>query len=839
MTPYEAWYGQQPDVSNLKTFGSRVCVKAPGQRHCKLDCHDYTGIFLGYTATDQNIRYIDTTTGIVKTSHHATFNEAWYLQPTRPPAAQLLYNLGLEADNTPTIPEQPPAPTTTAPWPPMAPPTALDKQWSTTHQHRSLPLLLRVTASPLVLPTAAKTTTPLSHQAYTTNKNLNNKQLAAELVTQYLINGKDLATIYMSPEPYHQAFEEELNLCRFDLSRHKTAGLSFIEHNNRLILATMSPHTPGNRLPRWRTHLRGAWLIKIDDTPIHNIGDAQRMFQQLSDNNATTCVLLFSHPEITCNISNKGLAIMSPTNFTQLTHDQLNNRTNLLQQRTTSPPLPSTDRPYQIVTSGDVLNYSNKAMKLTRGRLLKHDDWSDWQQSEYLQLDQYDGQGMFGAPTQALTNSAIFHLVWTYNIKAADGRKKARCACDGSTRSGHVRILDETYANCIDQTSARLFYAVTAGENMLAFGADVSNAFAEAPPPKQGFFIRPDRAFHEWWTLHKKRPPLPPDYVIPINSAMQGHPKSPRLWEKHADKILRTIGLTPTIHEPCLYTGHVNNQRVILMQQVDDFAIASTDEHTANILLDQIEDHLSIPLKQQGLIDMYNGIDVTQTRDYIKIDCHTYINKFCEKYVDTWLHNTPITEAKPLPLPACPIWLKKFNSAVGSTNPTEQVALAKSMQVNYRAGVGELIWAMTTCRTDIAFASVKLSQSNSNPHEHHYHGLKHTIKYLYTTRTDGIYYWHTTPGPDLQEGPPPSINSNATDLLLNQHKHHQPLIAVAYADSDWATCIKTRRSFTGVCIFLSGGVIAYKTKFQPTVALLSTKAEFMAACDAGQMCLFI
>jgi hypothetical protein len=38
---------------------------------------------------------------------------------------------------------------------------------------------------------------------------------------------------------------------------------------------------------------------------------------------------------------------------------------------------------------------------------------------------------------------------------------------------------------------------------------------------------------------------------------------------------------------------------------------------------------------------------------------------------------------------------------------------------------------------------------------------------------------------------------------------------------------------------LSGGVIAYKTKFQPTVALSSTEAEFMAACDAGRMCLFI
>jgi hypothetical protein len=29
------------------------------------------------------------------------------------------------------------------------------------------------------------------------------------------------------------------------------------------------------------------------------------------------------------------------------------------------------------------------------------------------------------------------------------------------------------------------------------------NAFTEAPPPKQGFYICPDRAFNEWWTQHK------------------------------------------------------------------------------------------------------------------------------------------------------------------------------------------------------------------------------------------------------------------------------------------------------------------------------------------------
>jgi hypothetical protein len=134
------------------------------------------------------------------------------------------------------------------------------------------------------------------------------------------------------------------------------------------------------------------------------------------------------------------------------------------------------------VDDGDVLNYVTWVMKLTRGKLLQQDDWTDWQEPEYLQLDQYDTQGMFGNPVAPTDKDVIFHLVWTYAVKAVDGHKKARCVCDGSTCSGMVRVLAETYANCIDQTSARLFYAVAAAENLLVFGADVSNAFAEALP---------------------------------------------------------------------------------------------------------------------------------------------------------------------------------------------------------------------------------------------------------------------------------------------------------------------------------------------------------------------
>ncbi len=96
---------------------------------------------------------------------------------------------------------------------------------------------------------------------------------------------------------------------------------------------------------------------------------------------------------------------------------------------------------------------------------------------------------MFGTPQLVDKDAAVFHTVWTYAIKALDGRKKARFACDGLPQSGQARILDETYANCVDQTSSRLFYAIAVAENLLVYGVDVSNAFAEAPPPQQGFYI--------------------------------------------------------------------------------------------------------------------------------------------------------------------------------------------------------------------------------------------------------------------------------------------------------------------------------------------------------------
>ncbi len=77
ITPFEGWWGAKPNLKYLKLFGARICVKQTGDRRSKLDKHDFTGLFLGYTSTDQNIHYLDLNSGNTKTCHHATFDEAW------------------------------------------------------------------------------------------------------------------------------------------------------------------------------------------------------------------------------------------------------------------------------------------------------------------------------------------------------------------------------------------------------------------------------------------------------------------------------------------------------------------------------------------------------------------------------------------------------------------------------------------------------------------------------------------------------------------------------------------------------------------------------------------
>jgi hypothetical protein len=132
-----------------------------------------------------------------------------------------------------------------------------------------------------------------------------------------------MATMHTSPNPYFDTFVEPINLKKVDLTHHCTAELKLFKWNRRLILGGMDTGTPGSKIDCWRTKIRGATLLQVGDHQVRSVQDVQEAFVK-SIQTHPLCPLLFAYPEIRQDISHNGLQIMHSGNFSQETHDQLN-----------------------------------------------------------------------------------------------------------------------------------------------------------------------------------------------------------------------------------------------------------------------------------------------------------------------------------------------------------------------------------------------------------------------------------------------------------------------------------------------------------------------------------
>jgi hypothetical protein len=111
----------------------------------------------------------------------------------------------------------------------------------------------------------------------------------------------------------------------------------------------------------------------------------------------------------------------------------------------------------------DVVHKAITGPKFNRRTLQKQLDWNDWLAAEWIQLDNYDNQAMFGAPCTAPINASVFYWVWLYSIKPHENNhKKVRGVCDGSTRGGKTMIHGATYAPTPQQIDFRLQLALAA-----------------------------------------------------------------------------------------------------------------------------------------------------------------------------------------------------------------------------------------------------------------------------------------------------------------------------------------------------------------------------------------
>ncbi|XP_055632926.1 uncharacterized protein LOC129773354 [Toxorhynchites rutilus septentrionalis] len=120
-------------------------------------------------------------------------------------------------------------------------------------------------------------------------------------------------------------------------------------------------------------------------------------------------------------------------------------------------------------------------------------------------------------------------------------------------------------------------------------------------------------------------------------------------------------------------------------------------------------------------------------------------------------------------------------------------------KITFKEAVGCLTFVAQVTRSDIAFAMNAVSQFSACPGRQHWEAVKKIIRYLKGTSTKKLEY----------------SKQGSTEL-------------VGYSDADWGGDTDTRKSTTGYVFTLQGGAISWNVKKQPTVALSSCEAEYMA-----------
>nr|GMD06025.1 Retrovirus-related Pol polyprotein from transposon TNT 1-94 [Ipomoea batatas] len=106
---------------------------------------------------------------------------------------------------------------------------------------------------------------------------------------------------------------------------------------------------------------------------------------------------------------------------------------------------------------------------------------------------------------------------------------------------------------------------------------------------------------------------------------------------------------------------------------------------------------------------------------------------------------------------------------------------------------------LTITRPDISFVTQQLSQFLDAPTDVHLQATHRVLRYIKGSPGQGILF-----------------SANSTLQIRG------------FSYSDWGTCLKTRRSVTGYCIFLGESLISWKSKKQETVSKSSSETEYRA-----------
>jgi hypothetical protein len=364
---------------------------------------------------------------------------------------------------------------------------------------------------------------------------------------------------------------------------------------------------------------------------------------------------------------------------------------------------------------------------------------------------------------------------WLFRIKSnPDGtvaRYKARLVVRGFEQKAGVDY-DDTFAPVVALDCLRLFLSIAASNNYEICQFDVKTAFLN------GELNHP---------IYMSQPPGYGDGTTRIcflQKSLYGLKQAPAEWNRKMDSFLESFGLHRSNYDRCVYFG----KGVSLVLYVDDGLIAGIDRQSIERLLSAMSNAFEIT---HGDVSYYLGLEIDRDRRNRTLHIHQ------EGYIGTLLDRFSMADCNPASTPA------ETSLNLSDCEP------AKPNSFPYREIVGGLMYLSTGSRPDISFTVGLLSRQLDKPSLTHWNAAKRVLRYLSGTRRTGIRY---------------SIPKNID--LINQ--------LISFSDADFAACLTTRKSTSGVVLSLNGGPVTWFSRKQSNISTSTTEAEYVAAHDASR-----
>lgn len=410
-------------------------------------------------------------------------------------------------------------------------------------------------------------------------------------------------------------------------------------------------------------------------------------------------------------------------------------------------------------------------------------DWGKWKaamDSEFQSLMETKTWTLCSLPDGA----NVIDTKWVFKAKQDETgkvvRHKARLVARGFTQEEGLDYFD-TYAPVARISSIRTVLAIAAKEDFELVNMDVDTAFLQSSVEEEVYVSQPPE-YEQRGTSGEK-------LVCKLHKSLYGLKQAPRNWNKTIDEWLREYGLEPSHSDACVYVMICEDGTLVVVLYVDDLIIAGSNKQIVDDFKQAIAERFQ--MKDLGELKWILGMSIKRNRQdrTLEVSQGVYIERMLERY--------GMADCKPVATPG-----------FGDLSRVEGEGHANKL---YRGGVGSLIWTTMT-RPEIAYPVQVLSRYMQASGDEHWMAAKRVMRYLKGTRDLGIKY-------GVSDG--------------------DSLILEGYCDADWGNDKDTRRSTTGYVFQLAGGSISWASKLQPTVALSSTEAEYMALSAGVQEALYL